>query len=207
MNSAAQAFSDCFSDAIFTATEGVFYTFNLYDYYGWKMAIAPYAFVVSTFLIVNKLSPARKRWRKMGNQRMASYSAFRGGQQRLTLQSEAIAALRGDEYENSIIMRHFTDFRAKTSALFWEYYKFGAVNSFVQSRIGLLVFVPAMTIAPGAWQPKFEDVDSIDKMKEVRADVGVQFILLSRTMEVRIMHFVLKMMELDSKNDGFIPKE
>jgi ABC-type uncharacterized transport system fused permease/ATPase subunit len=150
----AQAFSDCFSDAIFTATEGVFYTFNLYAYYGWKMAVAPYVFVVSTFILVNKLSPARKRWRRLGNQRMAAYGAFRGGQQRLTLQSEAVAALRGQNYENDIIMQHFADFRTRTSALFWEYYKFGAVNSFIAWRLGALVFVPAMTIAPGEFHRK-----------------------------------------------------
>ena len=57
----------------------------------------------------------------MGNRRMASYGAFRGGQQRLTLQSEAVAALRGEDFENRIIMEHFTEFRARTSALFWEY--------------------------------------------------------------------------------------
>jgi ABC-type uncharacterized transport system fused permease/ATPase subunit len=50
----AQAFSDCFSDAIFTTTEGVFYTFSLYSISGWKMAVAPYVFVISTFLLVNK---------------------------------------------------------------------------------------------------------------------------------------------------------
>eukprot|EP01047_Picozoa_sp_COSAG01_P098547 COSAG01_NODE_28709_length_654_cov_7.396396_1_plen_69_part_00 len=68
------------------------------------MAATPYAFVVATFVLVNKISPARKRWRRLGNQRMSSYGAFRGGQQRLTLQSEAVAALRGEEYENRIIM-------------------------------------------------------------------------------------------------------
>jgi hypothetical protein len=30
-----QAFSDCFSDVVFTATEGVFYTASLTYYYGW----------------------------------------------------------------------------------------------------------------------------------------------------------------------------
>jgi len=53
----AQAFSDCFSDAIFTTTEGVFYTFNLYSISGWKMALTPYVFVVATFLLVNKCGP------------------------------------------------------------------------------------------------------------------------------------------------------
>ena len=61
--------------------------------------------------------------------------------------------------------------------------KFGAVNSFIASRLGSLVFVPAMTIAPGAWQPKFDEMDSIEKMQEVRSDVGVQWLLLTRTME------------------------
>ena len=46
---------------------------------------------------------------------MAAYGAFRGGQQRLTLQSEAVAALRGQNYENGIIMQHFADFRTRTS--------------------------------------------------------------------------------------------
>ena len=98
---------------------------------------------------------------------MAAYGAFRGGQQRLTLQSEAVAALRGEEFENRLIMKHFAEFRSRTSALFWEYYKFGAVNSFIAWRIGALVFVPAMTIAPGAWQPKYDQVDSLEKMQEV----------------------------------------
>ena len=57
------------------------------------------------------------------------------------------------------------------------------MNSFIASRLGSLVFVPAMTIAPGAWQPKFDEMDSIEKMQEVRSDVGVQWLLLTRTME------------------------
>ena len=65
----------------------------------------------------------------------------------------------------------------------WCADKFGAVNSFIASRLGSLVFVPAMTIAPGAWQPKFDEMDSIEKMQEVRSDVGVQWLLLTRTME------------------------
>eukprot|EP01047_Picozoa_sp_COSAG01_P109980 COSAG01_NODE_38828_length_484_cov_4.002597_1_plen_48_part_10 len=37
-----------------------------------------------------------------------------------------------------------------------RYYKFGAVNSFLAWRLGSLVFVPAMTIAPGVFgRPKF----------------------------------------------------
>jgi ABC-type uncharacterized transport system fused permease/ATPase subunit len=129
---------------------------------------------------------------------MAKYGAYRGGLQRLTLQSEAVAALRGETFENRLIMEDFTEFRARTSALYWEYYKFGAVNSFIAWRIGSLVFVPAMTIAPGAWQPKFEQIDSLEKMQEVRADVGVQWLLLTRTMEAsrKVVEIIRKLEEL-----------
>ena len=194
----AQAFSDCFADAIFTSTEGVFYTLNLYSYYGWRMALAPYVFTSVTFVLVNWVSPARKRWRRLGNERMGSFGAFRTGQQRLMLQSEAVAALRGQDYENNIIMHHYAQFREHTSRLFFEYYKFGAVSSFLQWRLGSLVFVPAMSIAPGVFGPKFENVDSIDKLTELRADVGVQWLLLTRTMESsrRVVEIVRKLQEL-----------
>eukprot|EP01049_Picozoa_sp_SAG25_P007727 SAG25_NODE_648_length_6205_cov_2.314609_6_plen_338_part_00 len=80
-----------------------------------------------------------------------------------------------------------------------RYYKFGAVNSFLAWRLGSLVFVPAMTIAPGVFgRPKFEALDSIEKMQEVRAEVGVQWLLLTRTMEAsrRVVEIVRKLEEL-----------
>jgi ABC-type uncharacterized transport system fused permease/ATPase subunit len=198
MKVTAQAFSDCFSDVIFTSTEGVFYTWNLYQLFGYKMAVLPYVYTLATFLLVNKVSPARKRWKRLGNQRMAAYAAYRGRQQQLMLQSEAVAALRGAEYENGFIMHNFEDFRSRTSTLFWEYYKFGAVNSFIAGRLANVVFVPAMAIAPGVWFPKHGTIDTIDKMKEVRADVGVQWLLLNRTMEAssRVVEIVRKLEEL-----------
>ena len=56
----------------------------------------------------------------------------------------------------------------------------------------------AMTIAPGAWQPKFDHIDSLEKMQDVRADVGVQWLLLTRTMEAsrKVVEIIRKLEEL-----------
>eukprot|EP01052_Picozoa_sp_SAG31_P012966 SAG31_NODE_770_length_12217_cov_2.855174_2_plen_47_part_00 len=41
------------------------------------------------------------------------------------LQSEAIAALGGEKFENDLIIRRFDEFKRRTSRLFLAYWQFG----------------------------------------------------------------------------------
>ena len=54
---------------MFAGTAGVFYTWNLHRLYGWRYAAAPYAYLLSGFLVVDVLAPVRKTWRRLEKMR------------------------------------------------------------------------------------------------------------------------------------------
>ena len=178
----AQTFSDVFSDILFSGTAGVFYSYNMFKLYGWKYAVAPYAYLAFAFVIVDVLAPVRKTWRRLEKQRWSAMSAYDDSQKRLQLQSEAVLALKGSDCEHKEIALRYEEFKRRTSKLFVAYWKFGQVNQFVTNHL-LDQFVSVFVIAPSIWRPKFEGgIESIEQMAAVRADVGVQMVLFTSTM-------------------------
>lgn len=177
----AQTFSDCFSDILFSGTAGVFYSWNMFRLYGWKYAVAPYAYLAFAFVIVDVLAPVRKTWRRLEKQRWSAMSAYDDAQKRLMLQSEAVLALKGSDCEYTEIMHRYEEFKRRTSKLFVAHWKFGQINQFVTNHL-LDTFVGFFVIAPSIWSPKFASIDTIDQMATVRADVGTQMVLFTSTM-------------------------
>jgi ABC-type uncharacterized transport system fused permease/ATPase subunit len=122
----AQTFSDCFSDILFSGTAGVFYTYNVLRLFGWRYAIAPYAYLCVAFVVVDVLAPVKKTWRRLEKQRWSAMSAYSDAQERLMLQSEAVVSLQGSDREREVISQRYDVFKARTSVLFVAYLKFGA---------------------------------------------------------------------------------
>ena len=193
----AQTFSDCFSDALFAGTAGVFYTANVLRLFGWKYALAPYAYLGAAFVVVDVVAPVRKTWRRLEKQRWSAMSAYSDAQERLMLQSEAVVSLQGSDRERDVISQRYDVFKARTSVLFVAYLKFGTVNQFIINYL-LTQFTSILVIAPGIWNPKFKGgVTTIEQMAAVRADAGVQFVLFHATMDAaRVVVEMIRKLQL-----------
>ena len=146
----------------------MFYTFNVFRLFGWKYAIAPYAYLCTAFVVVDVLAPVKKTWRRLEKQRWSAMSAYSDAQERLMLQSEAIVSLKGSDREKEVISQRYDVFKARTSVLFVAYLKFGTINQFVINYL-LTQFTSVLVIAPGIWNPKFKGgITSIEQMSAVR---------------------------------------
>jgi ABC-type uncharacterized transport system fused permease/ATPase subunit len=154
-------------------------------------------YIVPGFIITNYLTPVRKTWRPLAKARLQAFGLWRTAQTRLALQSEAVAALKGSMTEQDAIKDRYELFQQRTTILYLAHLKFGLINNAVMGRMANC-FVGAFVIAPGCWNPRYEVIDSIDKMAEVRADVGTQWVLFTRVMQAarRAVEMFRKLQEL-----------
>ena len=100
-------FAKCFSDGLFTCSAGVFYTFNIMRLFGWRYAIAPYAYLAAATAVVDFIAPVIKTWRRLGRLRGQSWGSYRFALTRLGLQAESIASLKGAAYEHKHIREEY----------------------------------------------------------------------------------------------------
>lgn len=100
-------FANMFSNTMNCSSSGILYTLELGRAYGWKFAIAPYAYLLSSHYLVKVLIPMQKRWRRRGRARGVSWGKYRFALQRMELQGESIAALKGGEREYQIVEDEF----------------------------------------------------------------------------------------------------
>eukprot|EP01047_Picozoa_sp_COSAG01_P034196 COSAG01_NODE_2556_length_7460_cov_14.297786_8_plen_590_part_00 len=172
-----------FADVMFSATAGVFYTLNIWSVFGWRFALVPYIYLLSAFCCVNVIAkPVLDNFRKAGRLRGESWGLYTFAAARLGLQAESIASLKGAALEH----RYLLELWALHKHDIWEHnlniWKFGTVNNFFMNH-----FMSQMTgivcIGRGILFPRYERVDSIEKMATVRSDVGVAWVLYSSTME------------------------
>jgi ABC-type uncharacterized transport system fused permease/ATPase subunit len=166
-------FSRSFSDVMYSSTTGVFYTFEIWRLFGWKYAIAPYAYLFGAFGVVDFLAPVMKRWRRNGRFRGQSWGSYRNALTRLMLQCESVASLKGAAYEHKIIRDEYAIHRHDISIQHRDYFRFGIVNCFFMHHF-LDQFVAIFCIGRGILYPMYEKVDTIQKMTDVRILVGVQ---------------------------------
>jgi ABC-type uncharacterized transport system fused permease/ATPase subunit len=70
-------FAKSFSDGLFMSSAGFFYTISIWRYFGWRYAVAPYAYLTASFVIVDFLAPVMKTWRRLGRFRGQSWGDYR----------------------------------------------------------------------------------------------------------------------------------
>ena len=58
-------------------------------------AVAPYAYLTASFIIVDYLAPVMKTWRRLGRFRGQSWGDYRFALTRLGIQAESVASLKG----------------------------------------------------------------------------------------------------------------
>jgi hypothetical protein len=65
--------------------------------------------------------------------------------------------------------------------MFFEQWRFGIVDRCLNHHL-MDQFVAMVCIGRGAWWPQYAAIDSIEKLAELRASVGVQWMLFNQTM-------------------------
>jgi ABC-type uncharacterized transport system fused permease/ATPase subunit len=175
-------FAKTFSDGMFTTFAGVFYTLSIWRYFGWRFAIAPYAYLGTAFVVVDFIAPVMKTWRRLGRFRGQSWGDYRFALTRLGLQAESVASLKGAAYEHKHIRDTYAVHRHDIITVNKAFFKFGIVNCFFMHHF-LDQFVAIFCIGRGIIYPKYEKIDTIEKMADVRSNVGVQWVLFTNTMQ------------------------
>ena len=181
LEESVNGFASCFSDAMFAATAGVIYTVEIGRLFGWRFAAAPYAYLGASYLLVEKLLPMRQVWRRRSRAKGQSFGRYLFAMQRLGLQAEAVATFQGGERECSIIEEEFMMHMWDCDNFYWGVWKFQILNRFLNHYLAGQ-FVAMVCIGRGAWWPKYEGgrVETIEQLAELRADVGVQWMLFNQ---------------------------
>lgn len=178
---AVDGFAKTFSNALFSCTAGVFYTMEIWRVFGLRFAAAPYIYLFGSFLMVDYIAPVTKTWREIGRFRGESWGMYRFAVTKVDLQSESIASLKGAAAEH----KHLRDLYALHRYDLWRhhvsFWRFGCVNCFFMEFF-TTQFVAVFCIGRGILTPRFEQVDTLEKLATVRADVGVQYALFSSAM-------------------------
>ena len=202
VSATVDGFANAFSQNLFAVMSGVLYTRELWSLYGWRTAIAPYAYLCISYTVVEGVVPMRDYYKKLNHAAQVSYGWHNLTTQRLQGQYEAIAAQKGGEREGVEMFKewvvHVRDCqnrvwgRAKWSALVGFFMNAGA-NQFVSILCigGALRSMGATHAARASTNPADPAagaggarvaLNTIDKMADVRADVGVKFMLFTQTM-------------------------
>ena len=170
-------FADFYAQGTFTATTGVFYTAKVFWEFGALYASVP--FIYMTF--ASQLQPllGKMNW-SLFRKLEGAKAALRNGYTRLVQHSEAVAALKGTDAEQTRLQRLLGDVIAaqrKVSAALLPYNASTALCYRHLVRTVYCVFV----IGPGTFRAGDDDV-TIEEMAAIRGDVGYQFILFIQTM-------------------------
>ena len=96
--------------------------------FGWIFAVAPYAYLLISFAIVEKVLPMRKSWRRMGHARGYSSGKYNAAAQRLEHQQEAIGVLKAAEREGEIIDNEYVIHLRDATNQHWAFWRFGMVK-------------------------------------------------------------------------------
>jgi ABC-type uncharacterized transport system fused permease/ATPase subunit len=181
VSATVDGFAACFSDNLFALMTAVLYTRELWTLYGWRTAAAPYAYLGLSYAVVEVVVPMRDYYRKLNHAAQVSYGLHNLTTQRLQSQYEAIAAQKGGEREGLGMFAEWLVHVRDCQNRVWGRSKWNMLVKFFLDA-GANQFVSVFCIG-GALQAKSSvPLDTIDKMANVRAEVGVKFLLFQQTM-------------------------
>ena len=171
-------FARTFSTSVFSATAGLCYTAEIFRKFGLKYALAPYVYLLVSFVAVDVCMPFHKMNREIGRFRAESWGMYRFALARVDAQAESIASLKGASAEHKHIRDAYAVHRFDVGYHHYMWAKFQVVNHFFMDafmrsfgQMWPVLLFPAFT------------VDSVDQMASVRAEIGVQSLLFDSTMQ------------------------
>lgn len=178
LNTTVSGFARTFSTSVFSATAGLCYTVEIFRKFGLKYALAPYAYLFVSFIAVDVCMPIHKMNREIGRFRAESWGMYRFALTRVDAQAESIASLKGASAEHKHIRDAYAVHRFDVGYHHYMWAKFQTVNHFFMDAF--------MRIFGQMWPilmfPRVE-VDSVEAMASVRAQIGVQALLFGSAMQ------------------------
>ena len=186
LNATINGFANYFSNAMMASITCVLQTRELWIEFGWRFAAAPYIYLITAFLVVEKAMPMRKSWRRMGHARGFSWGKYVYAANRLQDQQEAIGVLKGASREGQIIDDEYVIHLRDCTNQHWAFWRFGMFNNFFMDN-ATEAFVSIFCVGRGIWFPKIAEGGgtaevTIDSIADTRADVALQWLLFTQTM-------------------------
>ena len=97
-------------------------------------------------------------------------------------QAEAIATLKGASSEHKHVRECYAVHRFDVGYHHYIWAKFQVANQFFMNHL-LNSFANLFCIGRAMIYPKFESIDTMEQLTEVRSDIGVQFVLFNSCMQ------------------------
>ena len=175
----AREMSLVFCEGLYTATAGVFFSLKLAQLYGARYAIGPYVYLWATFALTEKIAPVK--WGKITKKLRDKFSTYREAISRLVFNQEAVAALKGSEFEAKIINEGLDDLMLEQK----KFSSFVIWPNFVK-RLGfewfLRSFVALWVIGPHVYAPILTDLTTLANISKLRGNIGHEFVLFVQSM-------------------------
>ena len=167
-------------EALYTSTAGAFFAWKLGRLYGVRYALAPYVYIVSSFVLTQRMFPVA--WTRLRRKIRGLQSEHGAAHERVQTHHEAIRALSGEAFERS-------ELGARTRALAAALRGFNGAT--VLSSAGdqlffywwLRTFVAWFVIGPHILAPRRRrDLTKLADIAALRGAVGHQFVLFVQSM-------------------------
>ena len=175
----ARQMSLVFCEGLYTATAGVFFSLKLAQLYGARYAIGPYVYLWATFALTEKIAPVK--WSVITRSLRDKFSSYREAVSRLVFNQEAVAALKGTEYEAKLI-----DEGLDTLMLEQEKFSTTVIWPGFVKRLGfewfLRSFVALWVIGPHVYAPIVTDLSTMANISKLRGNIGHEFVLFIQSM-------------------------
>ena len=152
--------------------------------YGVLPALSCMVYPVLSVYVVDSMTKVHKIWRVLGRNVGVTRAHYRETVTRVMLNSEAIAALKGVDYERQIMMTKFDTSLGALLAIHKSGYRYGTLNAFVSRFWGQ--FPSWYVLAPLAWLPPIVGTgeETVASIAEERGSIGLKFMLYTRSMQL-----------------------
>lgn len=209
---AVQAVANTGCNALWDACQAFFFSLEVYKRYGSVSALSCFVYPVLSVFVVDNITKVHVIWRRLSKEVGVTKAHYRETVTRVMMNSEAIAALKGVEFEKDIMMRKFDRSLGALLAIHKSGYRYGTLNAFV-SRFWSQVCGPCaiMTttlhhraahycglcgcssqfpswyvLAPLAWSPALmrSGEESVQSIAQERGSIGLKFMLFTRSMQL-----------------------
>ena len=150
--------------------------------YGVLPALSCMVYPVLSVYVVDSMTKVHKIWRVLGRNVGVTRAHYRETVTRVMLNSEAIAALKGVDYERQIMMTKFDTSLGALLAIHKSGYRYGTLNAFISRFWGQ--FPSWYVLAPLAWSAPPSGVATVESISLERGSIGLQFSLYTRSMQL-----------------------
>ena len=147
----AETYALTYRNGLYAATNGLYGTFVLARFSGWRTACMPYIYLIGGVIAIEKLVPMD--WETLIGNKDKKFSKYRSYLLRTNLNCEAIAALKGQAVEAKTASAAYDDMMVSTHFYWRKMIKHGLVQNVVFEH-AILPFCAWFILLPLYLRPK-----------------------------------------------------